>query len=171
MNINEKKFSALVQGLSKELYRFAYGLSRSPHQAEDLVQETFLRAWKSIHQIKDKDAASAWIYTILRREHARLYQRKRPDIRPPEELPEVPVRGYDTSTEAMVLRRAMNKLSHEYRTPLLLQVIGGYQCNDIAKIMEISPNAVMTRLYRARKMLKNKLQPDHQDNRHELPRI
>ena len=171
MNINEKKFSALVQGLSKELYRFAYGLSRSPHQAEDLVQETFLRAWKSIHQLKDVEAARAWLYTILRREHARLYQRQRPDIRPPEELPEIAVTGYDTSIDAMVLRRAMNKLPHDYRTPLLLQVIAGYQCNEIAKIMELSPNAVMTRLYRARKMLRSKIQPDHQDKCHELPRI
>ncbi len=159
MDTKEQRFVSLVNSLSRELYYYALGLCRSPHQAEDLVQETCLRAWRSIEQLQDEKAARAWLYTILRREHARLYQRQRPESRDPARLPEIADPGYDTSTEAQVLRRALAGLREDYREPLILQVIGGFSCDEIGKILGISASAVMTRLYRARKCLRQTLDP------------
>ncbi len=122
-----KHFDALVGALSPELYRYAMGLCHNPDVAQDLVQETFLRAWRSQQTLRDVKTARAWLYTILRNEHARLYERQRPDIRDPHTLPEVAVRGYDTSTEAFALRLALDELDLQYREPLMLQVIGGVQ--------------------------------------------
>lgn len=161
MKAKQKHFESLVSSFSAELYRFGYGLCHNSAQAEDLVQETFLRAWKSFDSLRETNSARAWLYTILRRENARLYERKRPDARAPEDLPDVPVRGNDTSLEAFVLRNQLSELKIDYREPLMLQVIAGFSADEIGDIMGISANAVMTRLSRARRMLRESLQQEN----------
>ncbi|WP_078121708.1 sigma-70 family RNA polymerase sigma factor [Thiosocius teredinicola] len=153
-------FDTLVKALAPELYRYAMGLCHNPHTAEDLVQETFLRGWRSRKDLRDAKAARAWLYTILRNEHARLYERQRPEAHDPNELPDVPVRGYDTSAAAFATRRALAELEPEYRDPLLLQVIGGFSCKEIGGILDLNTNTVLTRLFRARKTLRDRL-TDH----------
>ena len=64
---------------------------------------------------------------------------------------------YDTSTEAFVLRRAVEELPEEYREPLLLQVIHGYSCQEISKQLGISEGATTTRVFRARQKLRDTL--------------
>ena len=159
-------FDTLVSALSPELYRYAMGLCHNRHTAEDLVQETFLRGWRSRDKLRDTKAARAWLYTILRNEHARLYERQRPDARDPSDLPEVPVRGYDTSAEAFVMRRALARLESDYRDPLLLQVIGGFSCSEIGQMLDLNTNTVLTRLFRARRALREQLteQPQREAN-------
>ena len=158
MKAKQQHFESLVGAFSDELYRFGYGLCHNSAQAEDLVQETFLRAWKSFDNLREANSARAWLYTILRRENARLYERRRPEARPPENLPEVAVRGGDTSLEAFILRNQLQDMKAEYREPLMLQVIAGFSAEEIGAIMDISANAVMTRLSRARRMLRETLQ-------------
>jgi RNA polymerase sigma-70 factor (ECF subfamily) len=160
MGDTNRQFDALIKATSPELYRYAMGLCRNPHVAEDLVQETFLRAWRAQEKLRDPKAARAWLYTILRNEHARLYERQRPEVRDPHELPPVPSRGYDTSAEAFVLRRALGDLDMEYREPLLLQVIGGFSCKEIGEMLDLKTNTVLTRLFRARQALRRVLGAD-----------
>ncbi|WP_280136463.1 sigma factor, partial [Aeromonas bivalvium] len=66
----QKKYEALVHALHGDIYRYAYWLCRDPHVAEDLVQETYLRAWRAIDSLVDDKAAKPWLITILRRENA-----------------------------------------------------------------------------------------------------
>ncbi len=154
-------FESLIQAVTPELYRYALGLCRNPDLAEDLVQETFLRAWRSQQTLKSAAAARAWLYTILRNEHARLYERQRPEVWDPATLPQVAANdGYDTSTEAFVLRRALYELHIDYREPLLLQVTGGFSCKEIGAMLNLKVNTVLTRLFRARKALREALGPD-----------
>lgn len=150
-------FDTLVNALSPELFRYAMSLCHNRDTAEDLVQETFLRAWRARADLRDSKAARAWLYTILRNEHARLFERQRPDVQDPFELPDVPVRGYDTSTEAFVTRRALAALDTDYRDPLLLQVVGGFSCKEIGAMLDLNTNTVLTRLFRARKALRERL--------------
>jgi RNA polymerase sigma-70 factor, ECF subfamily len=146
----QSKFEDLVRAYSSELYRYGYWLSRDRFQAEDLVQETFARAWKSWENLRDDTAAKSWLYTILRHEHARLFERKRLDIDDGQDLDLlVDGAGRDPAQE-LEMRDALYTLAPGYREPLLLQVIGGYSCAEIAKIMNLSEGAVMTRLTRAR---------------------
>ncbi len=154
MKAKDGLYEGLVSAYSRELYRFAYGLCGERAQSEDLVQETFLRAWRAIDQLQDAKAARAWLYTILRREYARLFQRQRPEARDPADLDFAGCRGYDTSTEAFVLRCALERISDDYREPLLLQVIGGFSCGDIADMLGLTPATVMTRVSRARRKLR-----------------
>jgi RNA polymerase sigma-70 factor (ECF subfamily) len=66
----------------------------------------------------------------------------------------------DTSPEAFALKQALAELSEEYREPLLLQVIGGFSCEEIASICNISKSATMTRLFRAKQKLREVLRPE-----------
>ena len=119
-----------------------------------------MRAWRSQQTLKSAAAARAWLYTILRNEHARLYERQRPEIWDPATLPQVATTGYDTSTEAFVLRRALYELHIDYREPLLLQVMGGFSCKEIGAMLNLKVNTVLTRLFRARKALRDALGSD-----------
>ena len=147
----QAEFDGVVRAFSAELYRYAYWLCRDRFVAEDLVQETFTRAWQAWEKLEDDKAARAWLYTILRNEHARLFERKRLDRDEEQDLGEIP----DLSSGAdplagLEVRDAIHALPESYREPLLLQVLGGFRCAEIASMMGISEGAVMTRLTRAR---------------------
>jgi RNA polymerase sigma-70 factor (ECF subfamily) len=142
----------------RDLYRYAYRLCGDRHTAEDLVQESLARAWRSFDKLQKADAAKGWLYTIVRRENARRFERARPrgsDI-PTDAIGDYRT-TYDTSTEAFVLRRAIRDLPEEYRQPLVLQVIHGYSQKEIAERLGLTSAGVGTRLFRARQRLRNAL--------------
>jgi RNA polymerase sigma-70 factor (ECF subfamily) len=153
----QRQFDALVRSLSGDLYRYGYWLCGDQALAHDLVQETFLRAWRSLDALRDTASAKAWLITILRREHARLYDRKRPqfdDVNEMEVADERESHTPEAAGEEGVIRSAMRKLEAKYREPLLLQVLGGFSCEEIAQELKITPAAVMTQVFRARQKLK-----------------
>ena len=154
----EEAFNGLIGAHMDDLYRYARWLSGSPSVADDLVQETLVRAWKSIHKLNDKKAAKVWLLTILRRENARRFERKRLQESgiPTEDLA-AQRKDYDTSTEAFVLRRALDRLPKDYREPLLMQVIYGYSQKEIAEHLGISVAGAGTRLFRAREKMRKLL--------------
>ena len=152
--MKQSKFESLVRAYSPELYRYAYWLCHDRFQAEDLVQETFARAWKSWDNLRDDMAAKSWFYTILRNEHARLFERKRFDIDDSQELDELVDRSGGDPAQELEVREALHALPRGYREPLVLQVLGGYSCAEIAATMNLSEGAVMTRLTRARMALR-----------------
>ena len=160
MDVKKADYDRLVVVYAADLYRYAVWLCKDPVQADDLVQETFLRAWKSLDKLKNRDAPKPWLFTILRNEFARQYSRFRPELSEidPDVL-ELKDTGNDTSTEAFVLRRALDTLAEEYREPLLLQVLGGFSCKEIGAICGISKGAAMTRVFRAKQKLREILEP------------
>jgi len=148
------KFEGLVRAYSAELYRYAYWLARERFTAEDLVQETFARAWNAWESLRDDRAAKSWLYTILRNEHARLYEKKRVDVDDALEVDTLPDPEGASVFESLELRDALNALPPAYREPLLLQTLGGFTCVEIAQMMNTTGGAVMTRLTRARLTLR-----------------
>lgn len=171
MNVRQSQFQALVEAYSADLYRFAYWLVRDRTLAEDLVQESFLRAWKALDSLRDPKAAKSWLITILRRERARHYERAPPPDDSLEEMDLDRIAGFEDShgrTEHIALRRALSGLSEDYREPLLLQVLGGYTCEEIGELLELSPGAVMTRLSRARQKLRHCLEEDDNQRTREI---
>lgn len=146
----------LFESLRPDLLRFAQWLARDRAIAEDIVQESLLRAWRSREALKDPSAARPWLLTIVRREHARLYERRRLELVPLEEIRETqagPVAG-DAEDDLLALRHAIMKLPLEYREPLVLQVLGGFSTEEIARELSLSSTAVLTRLFRARNKLR-----------------
>src|SRR3954468_18689898 len=149
-------FSRLLEMLRPDLVRFALWLARDRAVAEDVVQETLIRAWKSRGELKDTAAARPWLFTIVRREHARLYERKRlptVDVDEVEALGD-PALASDGDAGLIDLRRAIMKLPDDYREPLVLQVLGGFSTAEIATELGLTQAAVLTRLFRARNRLR-----------------
>jgi RNA polymerase sigma-70 factor (ECF subfamily) len=142
--------------LRPDLVRFAFWLARDRSVAEDVVQETLIRAWKSREELKDPAATRPWLLTIVRREHARLYERKRLptiDVDDAEALGD-PALASEGDASLEDLRRAILKLPDEYREPLVMQVLGGLTTAEIGKELGLTQAAVLTRLFRARNRLR-----------------
>jgi len=142
--------------LRPELLRFAFWLARDRSIAEDIVQEALLRAWRSRAELKDAAAVRPWLLTIVRREHARLYERKRLEL---TTLPhtmdnEESFFAADSDGELTELRHAILRLPEAYREPLVMQVFGGFSAEEIGNELRVSTAAVLTRLCRARRKLR-----------------
>jgi RNA polymerase sigma-70 factor (ECF subfamily) len=146
----------LLATLRPELLRFAWWLARDRAIAEDVVQEAMLRAWRSRDALKDPAAARGWLLTIVRREHARLYERKRLEVVDLEQVIAAEDTQLATAGDEMVgLRLAMLQLPDDYRIPLVMQVLGGFTADEIARELALSTPAVLTRLFRARNRLRS----------------
>ena len=162
MATKQVRYEALVKALHGDLYRYAYWLTHDKQVSEDLVQETFLRAWLALDPLKDEKAAKSWLITILRRENARRFERKRFDMSEYEEANVMDTQS--TTTEQVIenqwLRNKIAQLPPEYSEPLVLQVLGGYSGEDIASMLNLNKNTVMTRLFRARNQLKDALEKE-----------
>ncbi|WP_051536902.1 sigma-70 family RNA polymerase sigma factor [Shewanella marina] len=163
MNSKQNRYDALVRALHGDIYRYAYWLCGDKHIAEDITQETFLRAWRALDSLKDNKAAKAWLITILRRENARRFERKQFDYSDVEQdtIADKTSHSSEQLTEQYLLRRQIGKLELEYREPLLLQIIGGFSGEEIAELLDLNRNTVMTRLFRARNQLKSALENEH----------
>lgn len=150
-----QRFEQLINPLQDDLLRFAFWLAGDWTLAQDVVQEAMLRAWRSIDRLQDDKAAKSWVLTIVRREHARVYERKRFETVPVDEmLPVDQARvSVEENTDLMDLRQGIGQLDPDYREPLVMQVLMGMTTEEIAQIMEIRRGAVLTRLHRARKKL------------------
>jgi RNA polymerase sigma-70 factor, ECF subfamily len=155
-NLKRARFQALCQTLRPDLLRFAFWLSRDLALAEDVVQETMLRAWKAQDSLLNEAAAKPWFLTIIRREYARSFERKRLVTVDLDELiaREEPMLAAAQDQELAELRAALFKLPEEYREPLVLQVLMGYTTAEIAVELKLSNAAVLTRLFRGRKQLR-----------------
>jgi RNA polymerase sigma-70 factor, ECF subfamily len=155
-NRRRARFQALCQTLRPDLLRFAFWLSRDRALAEDVVQESMLRAWKAQDSLLDESAAKPWFLTIIRREYARTFERKRLNTVDVDELiaREEPILAAAEEQDLSEMRAALFKLPDEYREPLLLQVLMGYSTAEIARELNLSGAAVLTRLFRARQQLR-----------------
>jgi len=157
-----RRFDQIVAVFHADMYRYAAWLCRDKAIAEDVVQEALLRAWKSLDALRDDAAAKHWLLTIVRRENARYFERRR--------LETVDIDNLTASQAALVaeapneeleaLRESIYELDDDYREPLVLQVLMGYSTTEIGEMMGLKQGAVLTRLHRARLKLKEKVADD-----------
>ena len=155
MQKSQAKFEKLVNAVSSDLFRYAFMLCRNKAMAEDLVQETFMRAWRFLDSLRDEKKAKSWLMTTLRREFARQFERYQPYF---DDVELEQIAGGDTvNPEVWAVRRGLAKLSDKYREVLVLQVIGGYTGAEMAKMLELPRATVNTRLFRARQQLRDVL--------------
>lgn len=159
-NPRQLAFDALVRSLSADLFRFAYWLCKSRSLAQDILQETYLRAWRSSEDLRDVNSAKAWMMTILRREFLRTFERKRFDLTDLDdlELADELTPGLDEQNDVAQLRQMIGKLEPKYRIPLVLQVIGGLSGAEIAAELNSNEATVNTQLFRAREQLRAMLE-------------
>jgi RNA polymerase sigma factor (sigma-70 family) len=166
--IFEKEFLPHIRALQT----FAYHLTYNQNDADDLVQDTFLKAYKFIDKYEKGTNAKAWLFKILKNAYINEYRRK---VRQPNQVDFEEVVAYHDQEESRVpgysdLRReifehmmgdevtmAINSLPIEFRTVILLCDIEGFTYEEIASIIDVPIGTVRSRLFRARNLLKEKL--------------
>jgi len=155
----KKAFEGAVDAYYDDLYRYAYWLCRNHWQAEDVVQEALSRAWRNWSGLREARALKSWLFTIVHNEFMRAAKRSR-FVSSEFDADSLESDAPADPSAAIELRRALRILSEESRQALLLQVLGGFNCAEIAAMLGMREGAVMTRLSRARQALRRKLEPD-----------
>lgn len=152
----------LVEEHYASLYRYAYRLSGSGTDAEDLTQETFCKAQVNLAQLRDAKRARPWLFSILRnaylhrlradRQHAQVPLGEVGDLAEPlpEALPDI---------DPEQLQQALNELPEVYRTPIILYYFEDFGYREIAEQMDLPIGTVMSRLARAKGYLRARLIP------------
>lgn len=150
----------LVKDHYKELYRFAYRLSGATAEAEDLVQETFCQAQLKLVQLRDGQAARAWLFAILRNAYLRrLRDAKACRLLPLDEVGELADRsdGELPPIDPEQLQEALAALPETFRTPLILYYFEEFSYREIAEQMQVPMGTVMSRLARGKDYLRSRL--------------
>ncbi len=161
---NERSAQALMSLVEEHhemLYRYAYRLSGSAVDADDLTQQTYLVAQNKLDQLRDKTKAGGWLCAILRN----LFLKERREL---QKLTLVPLDETATSEEKEepkddwevtpeLLQESLNELPEEFRTPIILFYFENLSYRQIAEAMEIPLGTVMSRLARGKGQLRSQL--------------
>jgi RNA polymerase sigma-70 factor (ECF subfamily) len=150
----------LVQEHYEPLYRYAFRLSGSAADAEDLTQEVFCQAQLKFRQLRDPTRVKAWLFSILRNAYLHRTRDERRERKVPlESVPEVEERVPEPLPEidSQQLQLILNDLPEDFRTPLILYYFEDFSYRDIAEQMEVPIGTVMSRLARAKAHLRARL--------------
>jgi RNA polymerase sigma-70 factor (ECF subfamily) len=164
-------FEAAAMPFVDALYNTAYRMTRNAEDAEDLVQETYLKAYRYYEKFEEGTNFKAWLFKIMKNTFINNYRKKqqapalsdfaeieesfetqvsedstRPQLKNPEEELLENVLDED-------VQRALDKLPPDYRMVVLLADLEGFSYKEIAEILEVPVGTVMSRLYRGRRLL------------------
>jgi RNA polymerase sigma-70 factor (ECF subfamily) len=153
---SQVKFERIVMPEAPRLLRFALRLTRDTPSAEDLVQETLLKAWRSFHQFEDGSNARAWLYRILLNTFYGEGRKARAQAGMLNH--QIPMAAGLPTLEKLEVIEAFDALPEDHRTVLLLGVVEGFTCREISGILTIPIGTVMSRLSRARESMREKLE-------------
>src|SRR5262245_38292887 len=153
----------LIDAHYEALYRYAYRLTGSAADAEDLTQEAFGKALARLAQLREPDRAKAWLFRILRNLYLhQVRDEKRHRVIPLDAVGDLPAREADAEPviEPGRLQQALDQLDEGFRTPLILFYFEEFSYRDIAEQMDLPIGTVMSRLARAKAYLRAKLSPN-----------
>src|SRR6266481_5611879 len=168
---NDARAEAILECF-EALYRTAYRLTGNKARAEDLVQDTYLRAWRSLSQLHGLSGVQPWMFRILRTVF--IDQLRRESSRPklvtdiekmstaPEQLSPPDVSDVNDRSKLdevfdQEIISAMTELPDEERLALLFQVVGGLSYREISEALECPIGSVMSRIHRAKRWLRRRL--------------
>lgn len=173
---DQTKFTELAMEYMPSLYSAALRMTRNPSDAEDLVQETYLKAYRGFHSFEENTNLKAWLYRILTNSYINRYraQQRRVDETPMDQdddfslyrhLGELDPSRAGKSPEEEILDlfsnsevvEAVESLSETFRWPVLLADVEGFSYKEIAEILDVPVGTVMSRLHRGRKALQRLL--------------
>lgn len=178
-------FEALVDEYSPKLHRLASRMMGDPFEAEDILQETFLKAYKNIGQFQGRSKIGTWLYRIAANEALMRLRKYQPDIVTIDEPVEMldghlisreikdwcclPESEFMTGEAQLKLDAAISELSPTLRSTFVLRDLHGLSTRESAEILDVSESAIKTRLLRARLQLRDSLS-SYFENRVEVVR-
>ena len=144
------------------VYGLALSILRHGHDAEDVTQDTFVRAWEKAEQYRPQGTPMAWLLAIARNlALMKLRERARTQDLPPEDWESFAIESHDVTTEdRTVLAAALSALSEEERQIIMLHVTAGLKHREIAQLLELPLSTVLSKYRRALSKLKQKLEGD-----------
>jgi RNA polymerase sigma-70 factor (ECF subfamily) len=173
---DQANFERDAMQFAPQLYSAAMRMTRNPADAEDLVQETFLKAYRAYHTFEEGTNLKAWLYRILTNTYINKYRKdsRRPsevDLGAVEDLYLYRNIGSEESAEAARsteervldglvesdIKKAVEDLPENFRLPVLLADLAGFSYKEIADILDIPIGTVMSRLHRGRKAMEKSL--------------
>ncbi len=159
---SDERFRALLDDELGTLLRVARTLASDPGEAEDLVQDAVLRAWRAFDRF-DGAHPRAWLLTIVRNTHLNRVRRQRPLLlADPERVPD-PAAPDDPEAEAIAkigdprVRAELAKLAPRYRDALIAVDLGDLSYAEAAVLLDVPEGTVMSRVSRARARLRERL--------------
>ena len=157
-------FRALVERHSRSVFRLAYRMTGNESDAEDIVQETFLRAYKQLNRYESRSSFSTWLYRIASNCSVDLIRARK--VRQPVEVPET-LQASDPQPDRMLfssqvqerVTEAMNELSGQERTAFVLRHFEGLSIEEISASLGVGSNAAKHAIFRAVQKLRRALEP------------
>jgi RNA polymerase sigma-70 factor (ECF subfamily) len=170
---DREAYAAMVEEYSDQLYRLALRMVGNPQEAEDVLQETYLNAFKAIDRFEGRSSLGTWLYRIAANQALMRLRKNRPDfVSVDEPLPGkegsliprqlkdwccLPEKEFMSQESQEQLELAINMLSPALRAAFVLRDLHGLSTREAAEVLEISESAVKTRLLRARLELREQM--------------
>jgi RNA polymerase sigma-70 factor (ECF subfamily) len=171
---DEAAVRAIMQSNNRRLYRLARGILRNDSEAEDVVQETYVRAFTHLEQFRGDSSLATWLGRIAINEALGRLRRQRPGVElnslPPGALEaqiiQFPLSAASEDPEKSMAQReiqhvvehAIDELPEAFRIVFITRVIEGMNVEETAEILGLKPETVKTRLHRARTMLRDNVE-------------
>lgn len=157
----------LVENHYEMLFRYAYRLTGSAADAEDVAQQTFLTAQAKFGQLREKDAAKSWLFTIARNTYLKSIRDKVGQSVSLDAVsePTQPVEA-EVDLDSEELQAILNELPEEYKTPLILFYFQEFSYKEIAAQLDVPMGTVMSRLARGKSILRRRLSPSEPSASH-----
>ncbi|MEU4247426.1 sigma-70 family RNA polymerase sigma factor [Amycolatopsis sp. NPDC026612] len=156
-------FGTLVRQHTPRMYRVALRLTGSAAEAEDVVQEAWLAAWRALPGFRQESAVSTWLYRVVTNSALAVLRRRRPTLSLDDPAPQSTVdsalfAAAVPGPEGRVVRaeevdavlRAVGRLEVSQRVPLVLRELEGLSYEEVAEVLDVNVGALRSRLHRAR---------------------
>jgi RNA polymerase sigma-70 factor (ECF subfamily) len=181
---NKEAFSALVAMYKMKIFNLVFGLTRDREVSDDLTQDVFIKAWTSLASFRGESGFGTWLYRITVN-RVKDEQRKKKRIWKEVSLEEIGERAAEPSVDPSpeekerneeerraLVHKALGVLPRKHQVVLALRDIEGLSYEEISSALKLPPGTVESRLHRARKKLREKLEPFliEEGGRHEVQR-
>jgi len=180
-NGDEEAFGALVKAFKNKVFHLIYGMTRNEAISDDLAQEVFIKAFSGLPKFRGGSRFGTWLYQIAVN-HTKDFLRKRPPLKQvpyDEPMAGSPILEDETRTreadaerekKKRIVREAIAGLPLKCRLILSLRDIQGYSYKEISRMLNISPGTVDSRIHRARKRLKERIEKSapHKEKGYEM---
>lgn len=158
---HRRLYEQLVRSHAGDLYRFAYRLCGHAEMADDLVQETFFEAWRSIKSLRDPSRGKSWLFQILRYRRAHGIRDRSRRVQATVGIDQLDNISDGAGADILVklsnqelLQRALDALNERYKEPFLLVFLEDFTCREAAESLNIPLGTVLSRIHRARQLLR-----------------
>lgn len=153
---HQELFESCINQHADSMYRVAFRLTGDRELASELVQETYLAAWKGLESLRDQTRMRSWIFGILRNQYTKLLRKlpKATQLAQPESIESGVAKTTEPETTREIVQKAIEELDDKHKLPILLVSMEGMSVEAAGEVLDVPRGTVLSRLHRGRKQLK-----------------